>query len=74
LLDEATSANRQIPILAAHGDEDDVVSIALGLRAKELLTGAGYSIEWITYPMPHSICLEEIEAIGAWLQSRMSGN
>lgn len=73
LLDEATSANRQIPILAAHGNEDDVVSIELGLRAKELLTGAGYSIEWITYPMPHSICLEEIEAIGAWLQSRMSG-
>ena len=72
LLDEAAPGNRHIPILAAHGDEDDVVSLQLGLMAKECLAGAGYTIEWLTYPMPHSICIEEIQAIGAWLQSRMS--
>ncbi|RYY74372.1 MAG: carboxylesterase, partial [Comamonadaceae bacterium] len=28
----------------------------------------GYAVDWHTYPMEHSVCLEEIADIGAWLR------
>jgi phospholipase/carboxylesterase len=31
------------------------------------LKGLDYDIEWHTYPIPHSVCLEEIQDIGSWL-------
>jgi phospholipase/carboxylesterase len=31
------------------------------------LVAAGYSVEWHTYPMPHSVVLEEIEAVRAFI-------
>jgi phospholipase/carboxylesterase len=69
---EATAANRQLPIYAAHGIHDDVVSLELGKKAKALLEANGYQVAWETYAMPHSVCLEEVRSIGAWLQARMS--
>jgi phospholipase/carboxylesterase len=45
-----------------------VVRLQWGEASRDLLETAGYSIEWHTYPMPHSVCLEEVEAIGAWLR------
>ena len=70
--EEATEANRRVPIFAAHGTEDDVVSIELGLRARDFLVQKGYSCQWHEYPMPHSVCLEEIQAIGAWLNEHIA--
>ena len=72
LLDEdAAVANRNIPIFAAHGTADDVVSPVLGLAARDLLLERGYDIAWHEYPMPHSVCLEEVWAIGSWLGEQM---
>jgi phospholipase/carboxylesterase len=71
---EGTAANRSIPIFAAHGTEDDVVSLELGALARDFLVSQGYSVEWSEYPMPHAICLEEIEAIGRWLTARIAGS
>ena len=68
---EATAANRAAPIFAAHGSEDDVVSPGLGIRARDFLIRHGYGVEWHEYPMPHSICLEEVQYIGRWLRGRM---
>ncbi|MBK7024200.1 MAG: carboxylesterase [Sulfuritalea sp.] len=68
---EATAANRAAPIFAAHGSEDDVVSPGLGIRARDFLIRHGYGVEWHEYPMPHSICLEEVQDIGRWLRGRM---
>lgn len=64
----ASGPNHAIPIFAAHGTEDDVVSLALGLRAKAFLEGQRFRLEWHTYPMPHSVSLEELQDIGAWLR------
>jgi phospholipase/carboxylesterase len=72
--EEATEDNRQVPIFAAHGTEDDIVSIELGRRATEFLTQKGYTCQWQEYPMPHSICLEEIQDIGTWLNQRMASH
>jgi phospholipase/carboxylesterase len=69
--DEASEANRGIPILAAHGSQDDVVAPALGKQARDFLAAQGYQLAWHEYPMPHSVCIEEIIEIGKWLQTRM---
>lgn len=70
---EATVANGEIPIFAAHGHDDEVVSMALGIKARDFLLGRGYGVAWHTYAMPHSVCIEEIQAIGGWLQTQMAG-
>jgi phospholipase/carboxylesterase len=72
LADEATELNKAIPIFAAHGTGDDVVSFQLGVTARDLLIQRGYTLEWHQYPMPHSVCLEEIEAIGGWLRKAIA--
>jgi phospholipase/carboxylesterase len=74
LAEEATAANRATPILAAHGTEDDVVSLSLGTQARDFLTARGYDLEWHEFPMPHAICFEEIALIGAWLRAGLTGD
>jgi len=64
---EISDANRDIPVFAAHGIHDDVVSIDLGLKARDFLESNGNHAEWHTYAMTHSVCIEEIRHIGAWL-------
>jgi len=65
---EAAPANAKTPIFMAHGTHDPVVPCAMGSKSKELLGKMGYSVEWHEYPMQHSVCLEEIQDIGAWLK------
>jgi phospholipase/carboxylesterase len=72
LLAEATPVNKQIPIFAAHGIWDDVVSPKLGLAARDLLLAQAYPLVWHEYPMQHSVCIEEIQAIGEWLAATMA--
>ena len=72
LATERTMANADIPILMAHGTQDPVVPLALARTSRSKLEANGYKIEWREYPMPHSVCMEEIEDIGAWLVKRFS--
>lgn len=69
---EGTAANAGLPIFAAHGSEDDVVGLGLGTRARDFLAARGHDIDWREYPMPHSVCIEEIIDIGTWLRRRMT--
>ena len=69
---EISLANRTTPIFAAHGRDDDVVAPVLGLAARDFLVERGYPVEWHDYAMPHSVCIEEIEAIGQWLRRIMA--
>jgi len=69
---EGTAANAGLPIFAAHGTEDDVVGLGLGTRARDFLAARAYPVEWREYPMLHSVCIEEIADIGAWLGARMA--
>lgn len=68
---ERSEVNRHIPLFVAHGTDDDVVSLGLGTQALELVKSLGLSPEWHTYDMPHSVCPEEIEDIGYWLDARL---
>jgi len=65
---ERTRANYQTPIFLAHGTQDPVVDVRRGTEAKQLLEAGGYPVEWHAYPMPHSVCPQEIVDIAAWLR------
>ena len=67
LATEASAANRAVPIFMAHGSADPIVRFQWGEASKSMLEAAGYGVEWHSYRMEHSVCLEEVKAIGAWL-------
>lgn len=67
---EATIANANIPILMAHGTQDPLIPLSLAHASRAKLLARGYKIEWHEYPMPHSVCMEEVEDIGVWIQAR----
>jgi phospholipase/carboxylesterase len=71
LAQEAVAANRTIPILMCHGTQDGVVPPQMGELSRDLLAGLGYAVEWRTYPMQHSVCMEEVNDISSWLQARL---
>ncbi len=64
---EAHPSNRDVPILMAHGAHDPLIPLTRAAASRDALRGLGYSVEWHEYPMPHSVCAEEIRDIGAWL-------
>ena len=64
---EAVATNR--PIFMAHGTLDPVLPMALGRESADFLIAGGYNVEWHDYPMAHSVCIEEIGDIRAWLLS-----
>lgn len=64
---EFSTANAGTLIFAAHGTEDDVVAPELGIRARDYLIGKGCPVSWREYPMPHSLCIDEVRDIGEWL-------
>jgi phospholipase/carboxylesterase len=66
---EAAAANRSIPVFYAHGTHDQVIPIAMAEASRKILDAAGYHVEWHSYPMQHSVCIEEIADISAWLVS-----
>jgi phospholipase/carboxylesterase len=66
--DERNSANHDTPIFLAHGRGDNVIPIDRAEKSRDMLQALGYKVEWHEYMMPHSVCEEEIEDIGAWLK------
>ena len=61
-------ANLRTPVYMAHGTRDPVVPFALANESRQLLAGAGYNLEWHAYPMPHSLCPQEVADLRAWLR------
>jgi phospholipase/carboxylesterase len=69
---EASAANRGVPIFMGHGTADPIVRFEWGEASRRVLEAAGYEVEWHSYRMEHSVCLEEVHAIGAWLARELS--
>lgn len=64
---ERHDANALTPMFLAHGRNDGMVPLARGVAARDLLQGLGQPIEWHDYPMEHSVCMEEVQALQKWL-------
>lgn len=67
---EAADANERVPVFMAHGTQDPVVPLALAESSRDTLAARGLAPEWHAYPMPHSVCAEEVGAISRWLAAR----
>ena len=65
---EASAANRDVPIFMAHGTHDPLIPLSRGHASRDRLLAQGYRIEWHEYPMPHSVCAEEIADLSTWLR------
>lgn len=66
---ERSLANQGIPVFTGHGTTDPVVPCHLGEQAAQRLRGLGHPVEFHDYPMPHSVCPEEITDLTAWLRN-----
>jgi phospholipase/carboxylesterase len=64
---EAARANRSTPIFMAHGTQDPIVPLSLAESSAAALRSHGYEVEWHTWPMPHSVCAEEVQAAAEFL-------
>ncbi len=64
---EAHPANAAVPVLMAHGSFDPVVPQAAGEASRDTLRALGYDVDWRSYPMPHSLCAQEVADIREWL-------
>jgi phospholipase/carboxylesterase len=67
LVDEKVAMNQQTPIIMMHGSQDEMVPMRIGVDAKNTLIDNGYNVKWFDYPMPHSVCPQQINQIGVWL-------
>ena len=70
---ERHGANADVPVFIAHGRNDGIVPLARGEAARDALRGLGHDVEWHDYPMEHSVCIEEVQALQSWLGRVLRG-
>lgn len=71
LSQEVSLSALKTPILFAHGIHDPVVPHSLGKTSADKLQQLGFNIAWHEYPMPHSVCIDEIKDIERWLRRKL---
>lgn len=65
---ERHGAAQATPIFMVHGSQDPVIPLARAQASRDALVALGHPVEWHEYPMPHSVCAEEVEAIAGFLR------
>jgi len=68
MLAERHAANADVPVFLGHGSSDGVVPVARGAAARDALQALGHTVDWHSFPMEHSVSVEEIRALNAWLR------
>jgi phospholipase/carboxylesterase len=71
---EAHPANAAVPVFMAHGTFDPLLPPALGEASRDLLRSRGHDVEWHAYPMPHSVCAEEVQDLRGFLLRVLPAN
>jgi phospholipase/carboxylesterase len=61
------SVHKSLPVLIAHGSQDDVVPVNYARRARAVLENAGLDVEYHEYPMSHQVAVEEAEHVKAFI-------
>ncbi len=72
LTEWAAESAPTMPVFMGHGSQDPIVPVGLGEASARRLQAAGFDVAWQTWPMPHAVCPEEIQAIDRWLEQRFS--
>lgn len=55
------------PVWMAHGRDDPMIPIAFAELSRERLIALGLEVEWHSYAMGHSVCVEELGDLERWL-------
>lgn len=66
---ERSAANNATPVFMGHGILDSVVAIESGKAVFNALHDLEYAVEWHDYVMEHSVCVEEIGHLSAFINS-----
>ena len=66
---EKTAANQQTPVFMAHGRNDDVIEQRYAEASRDALESHGYTVQWQSYDMPHSLSMEEIVDLADWIKT-----
>lgn len=69
LAQERSAANAETPIFMGHGAQDPIVIPSRAETSRRILESQGYKVEWRIYPMPHSVCPQELADIGVFLKT-----
>jgi phospholipase/carboxylesterase len=72
--EEASPANRDVPIFLAHGTADPLIPLARARASRDRLRELGYGVEWREYPIEHAVCPEEIHDLSAWLRRALGAD
>jgi phospholipase/carboxylesterase len=73
LAGEAHPSNARLHVFMAHGTRDPVVSLELGVLARDLLLARGCPVEWHTYPLQHGVSGDELADLREWLLRLLAG-
>ena len=71
-LEKEASEHKEIPIVMAHGKDDNIIPIEQGRSSYQTLIKNGYKVAWNEYTMQHTICSEEILMIKKWVENQLS--
>jgi len=69
---EGAQENSATAVFIGHGTQDPMVPIMLGEAARTELEKGQWSVEWHSYPIPHSVSQQEMVDIGQWLKARFN--
>jgi phospholipase/carboxylesterase len=69
---EKQDKNLLTPVFIAHGSQDAVVPMALGLESAQTLRKQGFQVQWHSYQMQHSVSGEEVADLRFWLAGILS--
>lgn len=70
---ERQAANAATPVMVAHGTRDPVVAPSRGEAARDAIQALGNPVRWQAYPMEHSVCMEEVRDVQAFLREVLAG-
>lgn len=65
---EINTVNKSLPIFLAHGTQDNVLPLEWAHITSETLQQLGYPVEFHSYPMTHSVCMDEVIDIKKWIE------
>lgn len=62
-------ANAALPVMIGHGSHDSMVDERFGQQSAARLRELGHAVEYHSYPIEHSVSMEEIKDIGRFVSA-----
>jgi phospholipase/carboxylesterase len=69
-LDEAGIKGK--PFLLTHGEQDTLIPVEWGRASRDRLQGLGVDLTYHEFPMGHSVSMESLAVVNAWLEKQLT--